>query len=136
MAGILLWENPNENASMPETLITLSSADYDYYEIYYKQIVSNKRMMHQKAFKGYDCFLNFASVSGSGSMSNRRVVYFVSDTSMNVYLWIDLSNCPNLAILLLHFRFGKLSLSIQKILFASVKYPTKTYVFLKDAIIR
>ena len=84
MAGILLWENPNENASMPETLITLSSADYDYYEIYYKQIVSNKRMMHQKAFKGYDCFLNFASVSGSGSMSNRRVVYFVSDTSMNI----------------------------------------------------
>ena len=85
MAGVLLWENPNPTAAMSATTITLASADYDYYEVYYKAASSSNIIMYQRSAKGYGCYLFYLTVGDTGGVSiSRRPVIGESDTVLAV----------------------------------------------------
>ena len=78
ITGTILWTNQNPSSSFSTRSITLSSSDYDCYEIIYRQNINISRMLNTgKIIKGYGVLL-----MQSIGLNYFRVVNYVSDTSL------------------------------------------------------
>lgn len=78
--GTILWENPNPTTDFAAQDITLSSSDYDCYEVIYKQNTNTNRALNTgKIVKGYGAVLNEAL-----SSSRYRAINYNSETSLNI----------------------------------------------------
>lgn len=77
----VLWENPDPTAAMDEnTVITLSSDNYDILDVYVLNTVKATEMFISSVLKGNDIPCNYASDSGHNF---GRVLIRSSDTSYN-----------------------------------------------------
>lgn len=77
-----LWENPNISATNfgPQT-ITLSSADYDYLEVYYYVYNDRRAIQSLKTFKGEDFELMTVFSHDAKMWWGARLVHYVNDTT-------------------------------------------------------
>ena len=78
--AIVLWENPDSTAAFTAQEITLSSSDYDFYEIYYVTHVTNRHVCSVKSIKGEATSLMYSSAAEAGSTNYHR---FVNNPSAN-----------------------------------------------------
>lgn len=81
----LLWQNTEPNDAFVSQTITLSSSDYDYIEIYFRNDPNNTACFSQRALKGYGTYLFFESFATSSKWV--RKFDRTSDTQFSV------SNC-------------------------------------------
>lgn len=86
--GFLLWTNPNPTSSMPTTTnITLSTSDYDLYEVIYAPGVSasyDMLMSTGTVKKGYGARLQFCYWANSTCMLRDRNISYVNDTTLTI----------------------------------------------------
>lgn len=82
MQGAILWENPNPSTNFVAQDVTLSSDDYDMYEIFYtaRSGDSSRSLMSVRSIKGYGTELNTIFITNSAVM--QRAVTYISDTSL------------------------------------------------------
>lgn len=109
--GKILWTNPNPTSAFASQTITLSSDDYDMYEIIYVSESTgtlNRLLKTVKSLKGYDTILEITNPLGSTTPIRTRNVTYASDTSLtfsdgytgNVYpLSTDNNKCIPLHII-------------------------------------
>lgn len=93
MAGIVLWENPNPTDSFAAQTITLSSDDYEVYEIFYTGRGNTNGLISARSIKGRGTELNSAFVDGS--LLFQRIVTYMSGTSLkfeNAYYGTSVAN--------------------------------------------
>lgn len=89
--GTILWQNPNPTADFTEQDITLSSSDYDCYEVIYKQNTNTNRALNTgKIVKGYGTLLNEAL-----SSSRYRGINYNSDTSLHISSGVNVTPYGN-----------------------------------------
>ena len=81
MGGIILWENPNPTVAFNAQTVTLSSSDYDYYEIYWATAANNSFVCVNRSIKGYVTTLVIANADGTAA---RRQINYISDTRLNI----------------------------------------------------
>lgn len=85
-AGTVLWENQSPTDSFAEQTITLSSGDFDYFEIYAG--VNNAGTLEQcfKFTKNYGTLMSLGSYGSNGTQAAtlRRMVEYVSDTQYKI----------------------------------------------------
>lgn len=85
--GTILWTNPNPTADFASQNITLSSDDYDVYEIIYSSETSGGGFGSfynmTKSIKGYGTVLQAINPTGSVTPNRARVVNYVSDTKLS-----------------------------------------------------
>ena len=84
----ILWTNPNPTSTFNAQTINLSSNDYDYLEVFYKDYMTNKLLMSERFYKGYGTTINFAGkrvLADKTYVGNfiRNIVY-VNDTTFDV----------------------------------------------------
>lgn len=77
--GTVLWTNPSPTSTFAEQTITLSSNDFDIYEIFYYVATSNEQIMTTKSLKGHGTRI----VIPTGNFEYRTVVSN-SDTSYTI----------------------------------------------------
>lgn len=84
--GKILWTNPNPTSAFASQTITLSSDDYDYYEvIYYANATTHERSFSTgKALKGTGTRLNFSYAGNSGVNVFSRTIDYQSDNTFLV----------------------------------------------------
>ena len=82
MKGTVLWTNPNPNADFAAQNITLSSSDYDYYEVFFRTVITGNLCFSAKALKGYGTQLSFNSAAISARHWVRRILY-TNDTTLS-----------------------------------------------------
>lgn len=83
--GKILWTNPNPTSAFASQTVTLSSDDYDIYEIVYVSETTgtlNRLLKTVKSLKGYDTILEITNPLGSTSPIRARNVTYVTDTSL------------------------------------------------------
>lgn len=84
--GKILWTNPNPTSSMAaNTQITLSSSDYDVYEVIFAS--NNGALAYRdssKGIKGNGVVLNCNIYGGHGRSANSRTIGYVDDTHLNI----------------------------------------------------
>lgn len=109
--GKILWTNPNPTNNFSGTTITLSSDDYDVYEIIYSSEATgtlNNTLKSTKSIKGYGTIMEITNPSGSVTPIRARNVTYDTDTSLiisngytnNVYpLSTDNSKCIPLYVI-------------------------------------
>ena len=91
ITGTILWENPNPTTDFTEQDVTLSSSDYDCYEVIYKQSTNANRALNTgKIPKGYGAVLNEALTS-----SHYRAINYNSDTSLHISSGVDVAPYGN-----------------------------------------
>lgn len=89
--GTILWENPLPTSDFTEQDITLSSSDYDCYEVIYKQNTNTNRALNTgKIPKGYGAVLNEALTS-----SHYRAINYNSDTSLHISSGVNVAPYGN-----------------------------------------
>ena len=76
----ILWTNPDSTAAFTAQEITLSSSDYDFYEIYYVTHVTNRHVCSVRSIKGEATSLMYSSAAEAGSTNYHR---FVSNPAAN-----------------------------------------------------
>lgn len=82
--GEILWTNPNPTVSFSSQTITLSTNDYDMYEIiYYSSITQAGQMATGKIKKGENLYLTQTYYDTQVRVRQREVNYS-SDLSLNV----------------------------------------------------
>ena len=84
----ILWSNPETTSAFNAQTITLSSDEYDYLEVFYKDYMTNNLVMSERFFKGYGTTINFAGkrvLADKTYVGNfiRNIVY-VNDTTFDV----------------------------------------------------
>lgn len=85
LAGQILWTNPSPTSSFSPQTITLSSSDYDMYEvIFYGSITGADTLTSGRIPKGGNFFLQQIYNTGTGDVVRNRKIQYVSDTSMTV----------------------------------------------------
>lgn len=81
LGGIILWTNPNPTSSFAAQTITLSSSDYDFYEIYCSY--SNQTSQYLNCYKSIKGEGTIMSLHGfSTNLSARRKVDYNNATSL------------------------------------------------------
>lgn len=84
LKGQILWTNPNSTSDFSAQAITLSSNDYDMYEIiYYSSITQAVQMTTGKIKKGENLYLTQTYYDAQVRVRQREVIYN-SDLSLNV----------------------------------------------------
>jgi hypothetical protein len=73
ISGTILWTNQNPSSSFASQTITLSSGDYDIYEIYFEHTQDDGHLIQTKSIKGYGCIA--ISVLSNNSPYRRTVDY-------------------------------------------------------------
>lgn len=81
--GQILWENPNKSSTFVSQTITLSSGDYDVYEIFYYNWVNQKLYSSVKTKKGNNVILQTMILSSNMGYVGARNVYYSSPTSLS-----------------------------------------------------
>lgn len=97
ITGQILWTNPNPTSSFGEQTITLSSSDYDMYEIIFTpNILSTSSDISRQGtsgriLKGYGTrlFIAYAGAITSGANVFSRLVDYVSDTEIKFYVGLS-----------------------------------------------
>lgn len=89
ITGQILWTNPTPTQNFAERSVTLSSSDYDFYEIYFLCGTSspeNQRLAYSgKLIKNYGARSSY-TYAGSGGVNVRsRIFDIVSATSIKFY---------------------------------------------------
>lgn len=85
LGGFILWTNPNPTSNFAGQTITLSSSDYDMYEVlFYGSGTRADTMTSGRIPKGENAFLQQAYDIGNGVQVRNRSVKYVSDTSYNI----------------------------------------------------
>ena len=85
ITGQILWTNPNPTNPMEAQTITLSSSNYDMYEvIFYGSITGADTLTTGRIPKGGNFFLQQIYNTGTGDVVRNRKIQYVSDTSMTV----------------------------------------------------
>ena len=85
ITGQILWTNPNPNSSFAGQTITLSSSDYDMYEVlFYGSQTGADTITSGRIPKGKNAFLQQIYDLGGGAQVRNRSVKYVSDTSLNI----------------------------------------------------
>lgn len=84
----ILWTNLNPTSTFNAQTIILSSNDYDYLEVFYKDYMTNNLIMSERFYKGYGTTINFAGkrvLADKTYVGNfiRNIVY-VNDTTFDV----------------------------------------------------
>ena len=91
ITGKILWANNNPTVDFTEQDVTLSSSDYDCYEVIYKQSTNANRALNTgKIPKGYGAVLNEALTS-----SHYRAINYNSDTSLHISSGVDVAPYGN-----------------------------------------
>lgn len=72
----ILWTNPNPNQEFPSQIITLSSDDYDFLDIYALGIAGSVYMFHTRLLKGYSSMLWQPIGEGEGGQIGYRMRKF------------------------------------------------------------
>ena len=81
ITGTILWTNENPTSDFAQQTITLSSSDYDCYEIIYRQNTTTSRVLSTgKIIKGYGTLL-----MQSIGQNQFRAINYVSDISLEIY---------------------------------------------------
>lgn len=84
LKGQILWTNPNPTSDFSAQAITLSSNNYDMYEvIYYSSITQAVQMTTGKIKKGENLYLTQTYYDAQVRVRQREVIYN-SDLSLNV----------------------------------------------------
>lgn len=78
--GRVLWTNPDSTAAFPAQEITLSSTDYDFYEIYYVTHITSRHVCSVRSIKGEATSMMYSSAAEAGSTNYHR---FVNNPSAN-----------------------------------------------------
>lgn len=96
---ILLWENSNSSQSMAvNTVIELSSDDYEWLEIYYKAATTSNSFCCQKCKKGDNVNLLVNTFPGSDSGYGSRTLTYVDDTHYKSGTsWMSMRSAGNMA---------------------------------------
>lgn len=81
--GQILWENPNKSSAFASQTITLSSSDYDVYEIFYYNWTSQKFYSSVKTKKGNNAILQTMILNSNRGYVGARNVYYSSPTSLS-----------------------------------------------------
>lgn len=85
LKGKIIWTNPNPTSAFAAQTITLSSNDYDMYEvIFYGSITGADTLTTGKIPKGKNFFLQQIYNTGDGDVVRNRSIKYLSDTSVNV----------------------------------------------------
>ena len=99
-APILLWKNPNPNVAMKETYITLSTINYDKYEIIYRDNITNNYYNSNVSFKFKGTILT--------NENDTRVI--TNESSVNLTIENATNDNSNLVpVYILGYNFGLLS---------------------------
>ena len=96
---ILLWENSNSSQSMAvNTVIELSSDEYEWLEIYYKAATTSNSFCCQKCKKGDNVNLLVNTFPGSDSGYGSRTLTYVDDTHYKSGTsWMSMRSAGNTA---------------------------------------
>lgn len=87
---IILWTNPNPTSSFAAQNITLSTSDYDMYEVIFKQNVTqtNSQSLTLRALKNYNVYASFVININAGQNQNTgfrvRTVNYTNETTLAV----------------------------------------------------
>ena len=84
ITGTILWTNANPETSLTGANITLSSSDYDVYEVYYYDWITGKHMKSEKALKGQNTMLDMLLYFEDSAFIGVREITYVSDTSLSI----------------------------------------------------
>lgn len=84
LRGFVLWENPNPTSSFSSQTLTLSSADYDYLELYYRFDTTHNIVSTMKTVKGYECRMFMMAGTSSGVEVYYRDLIRYTDTSFRI----------------------------------------------------
>lgn len=76
MAGSILWENPDPTKAFVAQTITLSSAEYDYFDIMFKGSSGDSIMITHRGYKGYNMQIDRVGTTGRPT----RTISYISDT--------------------------------------------------------
>lgn len=99
-APVLLWKNPNPNVAMKETYITLSTINYDKYEVIYRDNITNNYYNSNVSFK----FKGTILINGNDT----RVI--TSESSVNLTIENATNDNSNLVpVYILGYNYGLLS---------------------------
>lgn len=84
--GIVLWTNPNPTSSIGSTNITLSTDDYEYYEVYFKYYVTQDSLICEKSLKGFGtgCYIGDTYLNQNGGQSKRRRINRTDNTHFTI----------------------------------------------------
>lgn len=111
--GKILWNNPNPTVSFSSQTITLSTNDYDMYEvIFYGSGTGADTMSSGRIPKGENAFLQQVYDLGDGSQIRNRSVKYVSDISLNITegtLNGNSNNTQNIPIYIIGYKTGLFS---------------------------
>lgn len=111
ISGTILWTNPNPNSSFASQTVTLSSDNFDVYEVIYISEATgtlNSLLKTVKSVKYYDTILETTNPLGSTTPIRARNVTYTSNTSLtfsdgyagNVYpLSVDNNKCIPLHVI-------------------------------------
>lgn len=81
--GKILWTNPSPTSSFASQNITLSSDDYDMYEVLYRNTADNDYLMSQKSIKGKGMVL-LALKGSAPSNTYLREIEYIDDTTFSI----------------------------------------------------
>ena len=99
-APVLLWKNPNPNVAMKETYITLSTINYDKYEVIYRDNITNNYYNSNVSFKH----------KGTILINENDVRIINPETSVNLIIENATNDNSNLVpVYILGYNFGLLS---------------------------
>lgn len=77
----VLWTNPNDSTqSFEAQTITLSSADYDYFDVIYRYYSTEAEFYVKKVYKGYSFSLDAGS--GYSNVYTKRTVTYIDDVTL------------------------------------------------------
>lgn len=84
LRGTVLWENPDPTVDFSSQTLTLSSADYDYLELYYKFGTTYNIVSTMKTVKGYECRMFMMAGTSNGVEAYYRDLIRYNDTSFRI----------------------------------------------------
>lgn len=84
MKEVILWTNPNPTSNFTAGSITLSSGDYDEYEVIYASATSDVDTLDaEKSFKGKNCILFDMQPTGTVAPFRARKCEYVDSTHLS-----------------------------------------------------
>lgn len=91
--GKILWTNSNPTSSFASQTITLSSDDYDMYEIIFFNYVNTKDFSSVKSIKGQNAIMGSPIYYNNNNFYGTRRCVYVSDTQLQIgNCWTVINN--------------------------------------------
>lgn len=78
LAGKILWTNPNPDTTFNAQTMTLSSSDYDIYEVFFHQTDGDPDYRSERSVKGHGITLNAVLQAGNA----RRIIHYTNETTL------------------------------------------------------